>query len=266
MSLPMLRRAILDLRWTLCWYALGIFLYAVIVIQFWPTAKKNADLFSQYITSFPEAFMKAFGVTDFTSFPGFIGAEYLNFMWPLIASVFVVMAASAVVGQEIDRGTVELWLSVPAPRWRLLSAKLAALFVGIAALAAASALAVVAGGAIVGEAVSGSGALAAAIVMASFCVAVAGYAALFSAVFGRRASAAGLAAAVTLASYLASIIAGLSSDWDSVRYLSLLSAYHAQQALASGAVVGSEVAALLGVGVLSAILSLVVFERRDIAP
>ncbi len=266
MSFPMLRRALLDERRTVFWYALGIFLYGVIVLQFWPAMKRNAELFGQYLSSFPEAFVKAFRITDFTSFTGFVGAEYLNFMWPLIASVFVIMAASASVGGEIDRGTVELWLSAPAPRWRLLGAKLVALFAAIAALAAVSVAAIAAGGGLVGETVSASAALAATAVLASYCVAVGGYTALFSAVFGRRATAAGLAAAVTVASYLASIIAGLSLDWDGLRYLSIMTAYHAQQALASGAVAESEVAALLAVGVACAILSLVVFERRDVAP
>ncbi|OLC52877.1 MAG: hypothetical protein AUH85_15545 [Chloroflexi bacterium 13_1_40CM_4_68_4] len=266
MSLPMLRRAVLDERGTVFWYSLGVFVYVVIVLQFWPTAKRNADLFAQYITSFPKAFLEAFGVTDFTSFPGFVGAELLNFMWPLIASVFVVMAASAVVAGEVDRGTVELWLSVPERRWRLLAAKLAALVVGIVVFAAASMGAVAVGGALVGETVSTSGALAATGVLVAYCAAIGGYTALFSAASSRRGAAASLAATITLASYLASVIAGLSPDWDALRYVSLMSAYHPQRALAQGTVPGEEIAALLSVGIACAVVALVVFERRDVAP
>jgi ABC-2 type transport system permease protein len=205
-------------------------------------------------------------VSDLTTFPGFLGSQYLNFMWPLIASVFVVTAGSAVVAQEIDRGTVELWLSVPERRWRLLVAKLVALLLGVVVIAAVSVVAIAIGSPIVGEAPQPTALAATGLVLAAYGAAVGGYCALFSAFFSERAKAAGLGAAVTLASYLASIISGLSKDVDALKYLSLTTAFHPQQALESGAPSWTEVGALFGVGVLCALAALVVFERRDITP
>ncbi len=266
MSLAQLRRSILDLRWSVLWFGLGLALYMILIVAFWPAMRQGTQVLTQYIQQLPDALLKAFGVTDFSHFPGFIGAEVLNFMWPLIAAVFVVMAASAAVGGEMDSGTIELWLSVPAPRWRLLSAKLVALLVGILALVLASIVALGVGARLVDETLATSSLLATAIVLTAFCVALGGYTALFSAVFAQRGKAAGLAAAVTIASYLASVIAGISKDWDWLRYASLMTAYHPQQSLSDGRIEPGEVAALLAIGVACALLSLVVFERRDANP
>lgn len=262
----MLRRALADERWTVFWYSLGLLLYGLLIVAFWPTMKKNTELLAQYIKSFPEVFLKAFGVSDFSHFVGFVGAEFLNFMWPLIASIFTVMAASASVAGEVDRGTAELWLSVPTPRWRLLAAKLVAIAGGVVVLVAVTLAGIVLGAAFVGESLEAASVLAAGVTLAALCVAVGGYGALFSSLLSERGKAAGLAAAVTLASYLASIIAGISADWDWLRYASLMTAYHPQQALEAGAVRGDEVAALLGIGLASSVLALLVFERRDVAP
>ncbi len=47
MSWVMFRRAVKDLRWTVFWYALGIALYSVLIIAYYPTFRDNAELFTQ---------------------------------------------------------------------------------------------------------------------------------------------------------------------------------------------------------------------------
>jgi ABC-2 type transport system permease protein len=265
-SFPQLRRSLLDEAWTVLWFALGIAAYTLLIAAFWPTAKNNAELFSSYISQFPEAFIKAFGIADITRFEGFIGAELLNFMWPLIVLVFVIMSASSFVAGEIDRGTVEWWLSVPVSRWRLLAAKQVALVVAIAVLAAVTVGLIAAAGRLSNESLSAGGLLGAGLVLASFCVAVGGYATLFSSLFSSRGSAAGLAAGVTLASYLAGVLSGISKDVEWLKYVAITSAYHPQQALSAGGADAGEVAVLLAIGLLCAAVALVVFQRRDANP
>lgn len=265
MSFAQLRRSLVDQIWTVFWYSLGVGAYVVLIVAFWPTMKQNSSLFAQYIAQLPEAVVKAFGIADMTRFEGFVGGEILNFMWPLIVSVFVIMAASAVVGAEVDRGTFELWLSVPRSRVALLSAKLVAILIAVLVIVAVTALAIDAGATVIGESIDVRGILACAVVLASFAICVGGYTALFSVVFATRATAAGLAAAITVASYLLGILAGLSADVEWLKYLSLTTAYHPQQALLTGMVEPTEVAPLLGIGAAGAIGSLLAFRRRDLA-
>jgi len=148
MSLVMFRRALADLRWTVFWYALGLAVYAVLIMSFYPTVRENAQMTQQLMEAFPKAMMDAFGAADMASLSGFVGGKFLNVMWPIIVGVFVIMAGAATVAREVERGTIELLLSVPESRTRLLLAKLAALLVGILALVAVTvgALALGAGG------------------------------------------------------------------------------------------------------------------------
>lgn len=265
MSLPQLRRTLLDQAWTTLWFAVGVAGYGVLIVLFWPTMKKSEVLYEQLLKAFPEAMVKAFGIEGMGKFTGFLGTEFLNLMWPLIVAVFVIMTASLAVAGEIDRGTIELWLSVPERRWRLLLAKIAALLVEIIALSVATVLSVAAGALLVGEELPLSGLLAAGVVLASFCIALGGYAVLFSSAMSSRGAAAGLAAAVTFASYLAGVLSGLGTDAERLKYLSIVTAFHPQRALEGGEYLG-DVLVLLGIGVACAIASLVVFERRDANP
>ncbi|MBX6341138.1 MAG: ABC transporter permease subunit [Thermomicrobiaceae bacterium] len=265
MSVVMLRRALKDLRRGVLSYSLGAAVYGILILLFYPTVRRNAESFQELLKAYPKTLLEAFGVTTaFTSIGGFVSGEYLSFIWPLIASIFAVMAGSAVVAQEIDRGTAEFWLSVPESRARLLAAKLVALLIGIVALALATVVALAVGAALVGESFSTRGLLALAVLLVAFTVAVTGYAALFSSLSSTRGRPAALAAGLTLAFYLASIISGLSARFDWLRYLSIFTAYVPERALTEGTVPVLEVAALLALGLACALASLAIFQRRDV--
>ncbi|MDI3339466.1 MAG: ABC transporter permease subunit [Sphaerobacter sp.] len=263
MSVVMLRRAAADLRRTTLWYALGLALYGMLIVLYFPTVRDNGEQLNEYLASFPEALRAAFGIEDITSFAGFLGAEFLNLIWPLIVGTFVVMTGAGLVAQEIERGTVEFWLSVPETRARLLVGKLGAFFSAGAVLVLVTLLTLEIGGAIVGESIAPRALLATGVVLLGYSVAVGGYAALFSALSNDRGRAAGLAAALTLGFYLLWVLSSLSERWDWLRYLTIFTAFDPQGALGSG-VVPAGVVSLFAIGIGASIAALVVFQRRDV--
>ncbi|ACZ39201.1 ABC transporter permease subunit [Sphaerobacter thermophilus] len=263
MSVVMLRRATRDLQFTVLWYGLGLFLYGVFILLLYPTVRDNTEMLDQYLQAFPPAVQAAFGISDMGTFAGFVGAEYLNVVWPLIVGVFVIMTGAGLVAQEIDRGTVEFWLSVPETRTRLLLGKLGAFLAGIVALVAITLLGLVIGGALVGEAIGPAPLLATGVVLLSFPVAVGGYSVLLSSLSSDRGRPAGLAAGITLLFYVLWVVSSLSERWDWLRYLSIFTAFEPQEALASGTIpIG--VLVLFAIGIVSALGALVIFERRDV--
>lgn len=265
MSAVMLRRALKDLRWTALWYALGLFGYAVVIVAFYPTVRDNVAQFRDLINAYPKVFRQAFGVTDFATFTGFIGAEYLSLIWPMIVAAFAITVGTATVAQEIERGTIDLWLSVPEGRVRLLLAKGGALCTGLLALAWTTIGGLALGAALIGETVSVAGLLAAGAVASAFGLAVGSGAMLCSSFMNDRGRAAGLAAGLTLASYLAWIVAGLSARWDWLRHVSIFAAYQPQRALETGRVPAAETLALLAVGLACTAAAAAIFRRRNIA-
>jgi ABC-2 type transport system permease protein len=258
----MFRRAMKDLRWTALWYSLGLATYALVMAGFYPSIGKTAA-YQQILKVWPKALLHAFGISDFGTFAGFMGGELLNVIWPLIAAAFLITVGTAVVAQEVERGTVELWLSIPLPRWRLLSSKLLALLAGTLVLIAVSVGAVAVGAGLIGETLTVGGLVALALELLTFSVAVAGYSALFSSLSSSRGRAAGMAAGLTMALYLGFVVAGLSDRWSWLQHFSIFTAYQPQQALAGGTIDVLGAAALIALGVLSAFAALLVFERRD---
>ena len=264
MNLVMLRRALKELRGTIAWYAGGTAAYMLVMTSFFPTVRDNAAEFQRMLEAYPEVFMEAFRVTDFTTLTGFIGAEVFSALWPLIAAIFVILAGAATVAQEVERGTVDLWLSVPERRSRLLLAKAAALLVGIVVLTATTLGALAAGVALIGESIPASGLLAMGIVLAAYGVAVGGYAVLCSSFCSDRGRAAGLAAGLTLAFYAASIVGGLSERWSWLEHVTIFTAFQPQRALESGQVPLVGTTALLAIGLACVAGAAAIFERRNI--
>lgn len=267
MNLVMLYRSIKDTRWTVLWYALGVALYGVVIMLIYPTMRQNATSFQDILKNYPEAFLKAFGVsTNMFEMSAFISAEFLNVIWPLIVAIFVIMSGTAVVAQEIERGTVELWLSVPESRTRLLSAKIASLWVGIAVIALATVVAIEVGALLVGESFGVTHLAVLLPELLAFPLAVSGYSLLFSSFASERGKVAGLAAVVTLAFYLMWVFGALVERLQWLRYISIFTAYKPQSALETGQVNVLGIVALLAIALAGAGGSLIVFQRRDANP
>ncbi|MCS7051157.1 MAG: hypothetical protein NZL87_06045, partial [Thermomicrobium sp.] len=101
------------------------------------------------------------------------------------------------------------------------------------------------------------------IALTCFLVAFGGLATLASALASERSKAAGIVGGVILCMYLAWVVAGLTEETRWLRYLSLLTAYDPLAAM-RGELPWYKPAIHLVVGIGSAALALVAFERRDI--
>ncbi|HET7271410.1 MAG TPA: ABC transporter permease subunit [Rubrobacter sp.] len=263
MSWVMFRKALKDLRWTVFWYAFGLVLYGILILSFYPSVRENAEEMQQLMGAFPKSVMEAFGANNMSTLAGWVGGKYLNVMWPLIMSVFIIMAGAATVAREVERGTIELLLSVPESRTRLLAAKLVALFTGILVLVAATIGSIALGAVLVDETLAFENLLALGAVLLCFSVAVAGYAVMLSSFSKERSKPAGMAAGLTLASYLAWVVSDLSKDWEWLRNVSIFTAYEPQPALQSGHIELAHLGALIAVGLISSVVALAIFRRRD---
>lgn len=261
MSVPMLRRALKDLRWTTTWYAIGIAGYVLVLIALYPSIEK---MYSDVLKNYPKDLLKVLGTRDVsTTLAGYLGTEMLNIIWPVIVALFLIMAGSAVVAREIESGTVELWLSVPASRVRLLAAKLAALLIGSLALVVTTVVAIALGAWLINHPIASGSVLPLSLTLLSLCLVIAGYSALFSAMFSSRARAAGAATGLTVVFYLAWVVSALSEAWSWLRHISIFTAFGPQQALENGTVSIVGTIVLLALAAVCAGASLVIFQRRE---
>ncbi len=139
-----------DLQGGLAGWGVSLLCTAALLICVFPTFAGMKGL-QEIIAGSPPALQVLYGrYSDFTTLEGFLGVEGHNLFLPALFLVYVIIAGSALLGAEEERGTLDLLLAYPVPRWRLALEKFAALAVATVVLAAATALGLVAGGLAVG--------------------------------------------------------------------------------------------------------------------
>ena len=259
----MLRKSLWDIRWSAFWFAIGGAGYTLLIALFYPTVRQQSQQFAQLLATYPKGFLAALGYSNITSFSGFMGGEDLNLFWPIIVGVFATLGGTALVAKEVEDGTSEIWLSVPAPRWRLLLGKMAALALGLLAAVAACVVTVGVSAAIDSVSLSAADLLAMGAVMTAFMLVIAGYSSLLSSLFSSRGMAAGISFGVTLLFYALWLVGGLADSWKELRNFSTFAAYTPQKALETGTVDVLPVALLLAGTAACVAAALALFERRD---
>jgi len=196
---------------TLSW-GIGLFSIAAIQLLVYTTVKKSAAGTAQMIDSMPEAFRDVFRMTDYTSGPGFLGAELFSFMVPLILIAVGANSGARATAEEESMGTADLLLTLPLSRTRIILAKTFASLVVVIVLSAFLALTLLVGVDLVGLETPKEGLMAACVSCALLGSLFTGVGLLVGALAGRKGIALGVSTALALAAFLLYSLAPLV-DW-----------------------------------------------------
>ena len=129
------RRTLQDNLPAILGWGMGYSILLAAVSLLYPAMKANntllgiagsLNLFSQTSEDLAE-------ITTFTTFGGYLGVMALN-LAPQILSVFLASQALGAVSREEERGTLDILLSAPIPRWRFLVEKTLAIIVSLLAI------------------------------------------------------------------------------------------------------------------------------------
>ena len=244
-------------------WLLGLTAIATVQLAVYPSVRSSAASTSQLIDSLPPAFKTMFRMTDYTSGPGYLGAELFSIMFPL---VFIGLGASwgaSATSVEEERGTADLLLTLPVSRSRVLLAKLVALLTAVTGLGAVLWAVLLVGARMVDLRIGGPQlAAACAAVILLGCV-YAGVGLLVGAVTGRRAVALGASVALALAAFLlyslGPLVKGLQPWLKVTPFQWALGNDPLRNGLAPG-----YTGLLVLLSLMLYLLSLVAFQRRDI--
>lgn len=111
-------------------------------IAMWP-AMADMDL-DQLFEGFPDIFLDMFGIIELGTIEGFLAAELYQFIWTLLLGLYFGYAAAGVIASEFERNALDISLSLPVTRTRLLLEEFIALFVTVVVLNILVAVAIVA--------------------------------------------------------------------------------------------------------------------------
>lgn len=258
-------KSLRDDRWAMVWWAAGLGLLAALVMAIFPSIRGSEDL-NSLVESYPDNLKALFGITemtDITSAVGFLNAELFGFMAPLLFVIHGVVLGSGAIAGEEGRGTLEILLTEPITRGKLVAQKFAAMITASVFLALVLWIVMVVGALAVDMDVSAFG--LAAITFSVMLLGITFGALAFAAgcLTGSRSASVAVAAAVGVGTYFLNAAGGIVSYMQPVKWLSPFFYYNAADPLANGlnpahaAVLLSASAILLGAAYLG-------FRRRDL--
>lgn len=238
--------------------------YAGLIIAVYPSISAIVEL-RDIFEKLPEAFRAMFapGGIDITTPEGYIATEFFSLIGPLLFFGYTIAIGGSATAGEEERGTADLLMALPIPRWRVVVEKFVSLIAGTAVLGLALLAGIAAGGFTAGLQLRFDG-LAAVVASAVLLALLFGaLALLIGALTGRRTFSIGLAFAIAVASYFAYSFSELVEVIKPVRPISPFTYYIGDNPLVNG-LNPTNVAVLAGVTVVLLVLALAAFQRRDL--
>ena len=255
-----------DLRRGFLWWTVGLVGMAALMVSVYPTVRGNAAL-NKLVQNYPEALKGFFGFggeLDYTSASGYLGIELFSFMVPLLLLIAAIAAGSGAIAGEEDRGTLELLLSLPVSRTRVVLEKFFALAVESTGLGLVLWLSLWVGARAVGMHIAATRLAAATAGAVALAVAYGAIALLVGCATGRRGLAIGLTSAAAVAAYLVNSLAPLVTALKPAQKLSPFYHYAVDNPLRTG-LAPVHLLILVAIAAVAAAAAALAVRRRDLA-
>lgn len=257
-----LAKTLHDRRRSLLGWSLGLVGLTALIAAYWPSVRDSPDL-QRFVQDLPEAVRAITGEADFGTAIGFLDAELFSFMMPLLFLVVAIGMGARAVAAEEERGTIDLLMSMPIARWRMLLEKVAA---GVLVLAA---LGLVLFLALLGASAAGMDLPAgrmAQISLATVLLALpfGALALAIGCITGVRGLALGLTSGAAVAAYMLNALAPLVDSLDGWEELSPFAWYASSEVLTGDGLALWRAALLVGVAAALTAVAVVAIERRDL--
>lgn len=262
---PVLRHTLATQRRPLAVWAVALAALIGLYAALWPSVRGNSG-WRQLFDTLPKGYRALFtvgGDIDLSSPAGYLGVELLAFMGPTLIAVYAIGAGASGVAGEESQGTLELILSTPITRGRVLIERFGALAAGLVVLAAAQTAALLGFSAALGMGLDPVRIVAAGAALALFGLFTGSVALAVGAATGKPGPARAAAALLAVAAYLINALAQLTSVLGPARPLSPFYLLLGNNPLANGLRIGPALA-VVGVSVLLVGLGSVSLERRDL--
>jgi ABC-2 type transport system permease protein len=254
----LIRAQLWERRRSLLSWGLPIGLWAAFVVSIFPSIH---DSIAKAVQGYPSALKEAFGVGNLATVEQYLHAEMLSLIVPLVVGYLAVRAVATGLSGAAESGRLDVLLSAPVSRRRLVAADYLATAIEVAAVLAVSLALTLFASLITGAGLDAGSALAGfanvwplALLSAALGVVITGWSLRTGVVTG---SVAGLLVAM----YVLDLVGRLDTSLDGVRYASAFRYY--------GKAVESGIKPVAFLGLTAVALALaaagaLLFDRRDL--
>lgn len=247
-----------ERRRSLLSWGLPIGAWSAFVVAIYPSVE---EALVKVVRNYPLALKEAFGVGELSSVEQYLSAEMLSLIVPLAVGYLAVRSLASGLSGAAESGRLDVLLSSPVSRRRVVTAGFCAAAIEVAAVLTFALLLTLLGSVLAGANLSFSSALAGfanvwplALLSAGLGIVVTGFSLRTSVVTGSVAG-------VLVGMYVIDLIGRLDKSLDGIRYVSVFRYY--------GKAIEDGIDPLSFLGVTAAAIALaavgsVLFERRDL--
>lgn len=126
------KHALRRMRWQIIGWSVGIALYGLLMVFFFPSMVDMGDMMGQYISMFPEAMLAFFDNIYAISTPmGYLDVYFFSYLHLIIGILAISTATGLLVGDE-EKGLLDLVLAQPVGRTSLFFGRYFALVTALA--------------------------------------------------------------------------------------------------------------------------------------
>jgi len=249
----------LQARGVLIW-GLALGLYSAAIVASYTTFSASAEQMNQLLDAYPEGMLEAFGITDLADVENYMNSQVF-LLAPLALAFFPILAAAGAIAGAEERGTIDVLLGNPIPRWQLVVGSFASTALSLLAILVFMGAFTQITAVLMDVDLSPTSTATAVLNMWPLCLLFGAAAMLCSAVFHRRALAIAIPASLLFAMYLLDTLGRVSEDLEDLRPLSAF--YYYGSAIEDG-IDWTNFAGLTLVALVLIALAVLAFHRRDI--
>ena len=249
----------MQLRGVIIWGA-ALGMYGAAMVASFTAIEGSAEQLNQLMEAYPKGMLEAFGVTDLGDPANYLHSQVFGFA-PLALSFFTIMALSAAVAGAEERGTMDVLLGNPLPRWQLVIGNFVAAALSLLAICAVVGLLTWGMAVLVDVELSVRQVAEAVLNLWPVCIMFGALALLCSALFHRRGLAIAIPAFLLFGMYLLDTIGRASEDLEDLRPVSVF--YYYGSAIENG-IDWADFGGIILVALALVLLAVLAFGRRDI--
>ena len=251
------------------WFAVAGGLIALMIGMLYEVILAAIDLTS-YLNEFPPEMLAAFGMSSSVlgsseiSYAGFMSFEF--FPWFGVALVvYALVASGSQIAGEVERGTIDVVLSSPVPRWVFALSKYLGLLLPLLIIGLSCVLFSIAAGLIQGVELPVARFLYIGVIMGMLGGAFASVGILFSVLWLSSQRAQILLAVIVVGQYVMDVVSKISDDWEWLGSYTLFNYYDTGLILEGFEWTWAPLVIYSAVAAIGLIAAIVLFERRDLA-
>jgi ABC-2 type transport system permease protein len=236
----------------------------VMVLSIYPTMKESINM---WVDVLPEFALSTFGRSgiELSMVEGFLNVEFYQWGWVLTLGVYFAFLSSSLISKEIENKTVDMLLSNPVSRARVVLEKFLGLIPAIILMNIAVPLAILGCLKYINEAVNVNYLFYTHAASIFYLCAVCALGLLFSVIFDETRRANAVAIGVVFGMYIMEILSIISEKYSALGKISIVHYYDPGEILVHHTVEASDSVVLFFLTAVFLVAAVIYFERRDIA-